>query len=159
MVAEKSMVWRDLGRVSRISFSFVEDHDFDGVDLEGGGVAHEIDETTGGGDDDVWALLELFLLLARVETTDGLAECDVGESCELLCDAETLKSQFTSGHEDCDACGGDLFGAVEQALQNGNEEGTCFTGTSLRATDDVLAEECYWDSFGLDRCGSAEVHG
>ena len=94
------------------TIGFVENHDLDCVDLERRGVAHKINETTRSGDDDVGALLQLLLLLARVETTNRLTESDVCERGELLRYAETLQRQFTCRHKDCDTGGCDLLRAV-----------------------------------------------
>lgn len=46
----------------------VENKNFDAVHREAGGVADVVDETTGGGDDDVGTLLQLGLLDLEGET-------------------------------------------------------------------------------------------
>ena len=118
---------------------FVEDEDLERVDGEIGGVAHVIDESARGGDDDVWALSEDGLLLAETEPSDELTEGDVGEGGEFLGNVQALDCEFAGGHQDGDTGCSDLLGAIEEAFEDGDDKGGGFAGARDSSTDEIFA--------------------
>lgn len=76
------------------TIGFVEHENLDTVHVEAGGVADVVDETSGGGDDDVGALLELGLLNLERETTFGVGS---RKSASAI---SAIQAQFTHQHRD-----------------------------------------------------------
>jgi hypothetical protein len=141
------------------AISLVEYQNLQMLDLEGGSVVHVVDETTWSSNDYVGPCLEHCFLLARRKTTSEEGKCDIGEGSKLRCDVETLDGQLTCRHEDGHARGWYFLGPVQETFEDRNEEGGCFTRTSLSTTDDVLALHGDGNGFGLDRCRFSESDG
>jgi len=98
-------------------------------------------------------------LLAEGEPTNEERNGDVGEGGEFAGDGVALDREFAGGHQDGDTGGGDLFGPVEETLEDGDYKGGGFAGASDSASDNITAKEGNRDRFALDWGRSCEGAG
>lgn len=133
---------------------FVEDEAFEIAEVAVA-LAHEVDETAGGGDDDVGSVAQGLDLGAFADAAEdhGDAQGEVfGVGVDVVFD---LGDEFAGGGED------EGFGAAHAALalkagevgEDGQGEGGGFAGAGLGDADEVLSGEDLRDGSGLDGGG------
>lgn len=162
----------DLGLETHVkhTISLIEDEVLDVTEGDATSL-YEIDQPTGGSNKQITATLDLSELGANVGTTIDDARADprsVGELARLLVD---LRDKLTSGSEDqrgrvgfalatklASRTGGHSRGAVDKGLrENGEEETTSLSGTSLSTSHEIAATHDDRDRVLLDGGGNLVV--
>ena len=110
----------------------------------------EIDQPSGGGDDHLSALADGLQLGSFVESADYDGGAKAGSYRHLGEGLVDLNGQLARGaqHQAADAAGRGLFA---QQLNQGQNEGEGFTGTSLRRGDQVAPGQGRLDGLVLNR--------
>lgn len=112
--------------------------------------AHEVDDASGGADDDLSAGLNIIHLASDGATADSESEADIesgGESAGFEAD---LFAEFASGSED------EHLHAVEFAVdlfERGQHEGSGLAGAGASLSDAVIAGEGNGNESSLDGTG------
>ena len=108
-------------------------------------VSQEVDQSVGGGDDDLGAEAEVARLLVRAQAAharryaDGLGiRRKAGKLCYRSCD---LGREFARRHENEHIGGGHLLGAMKEALEEGQAVGGRLAGTRDGAAAHVAPAE------------------
>ena len=78
----------------------IDDSEANAVEREQVGLAHEVDETTGGGDEDITTLAKLDHLLSHRSTTIGHTGTKHGAIAQTTSFIEDLATELTSGSDD-----------------------------------------------------------
>ena len=134
---------------------FVEDEDFEVLEVGVGG-AEMVEEAAGGGDDDVDAGAEGVFLRAHADAAvDGCAgDGGVGGHFEEV--GVDLRGEFAGGGEDEGADGAKFGGVGHEAVDGGEHEGGGFAGAGLSTGEDVAAFHGGGNGVGLDGRGVGE---
>jgi hypothetical protein len=146
----------DVGEEAEVEHlvGLVEHHHLDVLERQQA-LAGEVEEATGGADDDLGARLELLDLalvcLAAVDRRDLRAAVRRRER-EVFSD---LHAEFAGRHDDERLDAGLRVGA--EGLQQGEAESEGLAGARLGLADDVLAVQAHGDRLGLDREGRGDA--
>ena len=131
----------------------VETEDLDVVSSESTTVDHVLD-TTGGTDNDLDTLLELGHIFTDVGTTNASVALDVHVITESDDNLLDLLGKLTGGGEDKSLSTLDV--RVE-LLEDGNREGSGFSGTRLSLSDDIVSLDDGDNSTLLNSGGTLET--
>jgi hypothetical protein len=149
----------DLGLETHVehAVSLVHNEVGDATEVELAGLEH-VDETTGGGDDDLGTALEVADLSSLGDTTVDASVADAGRGTELGALLLNLNGELTSRGEDEDdgtVTGGEEWLSVD--VDHGREgEGDGLSGTGGGDGDDVASGEGHGPRLALNGGGGGE---
>lgn len=115
----------------------------------------EIQETTGGGDDDMDRVHETHDVFREACTTGADHDLDTEVLGDVLHDVGSLESEL-SGRDDHDSL--DVRSVGIDSLQDRHDEARSLSGPVLRASHDVMPLECEGDTVLLDRSRLFPAH-
>lgn len=133
---------------------FVEDEGFDAAESHGGAV-EMVDEASGGGDDDVGSVFQVFGLLSIADASVEESYLEPGELGVFAEGFRHLVGEFAGGFQNEDL----WFARRFQLAEKGEGECGGFSGTGLGRADDVASFQDFGNGLFLDGGGVVVAAG
>ena len=141
----------DIGEETHVEHAvdFIEDEDFDVAEVDGA-LLHVVEETTGGGNDDIDAFLEAVFLSAVTDAAMDEEALEASVLSVFLKLVLNLGGKFADGFEDEAAD----FSRRAEPAEDGQGKGGGLPGACLGGANDVLSSKYQGNGLGLDACGA-----